>query len=131
MTDLINNVDRLIKDDVNYIQSIVNKFSVVLQDTKPEKEIPYLAYVINICVNYINQSHKDLCADWKAWSVIIVRNQYFKGKLKKEDDIPKMIDKFVEFWRSDYKKYCADIIAVTEYDRDRGFVFRCEKKIGS
>jgi len=131
MTDLINNVDGLIKNDVNYVQSIINKFSAVLQDTKPERQIPYLAYIINICVNYINQSHKDLSADWKAWSVVVIRNQYLKGKVKKEDDIPKIIDEFVTFWKTDYEKYCENIIAVTEYDRDRGFVFRYEKKIGS
>jgi len=131
MTDLINNVDGLIKNDVNYVQSIINKFSAVLQDTKPERQIPYLAYIINICVNYINEKHKDLSADWKAWSVVVIRNQYLKGKVKKEDDIPKIIDEFVTFWKTDYEKYCENIIAVTEYDRDRGFVFRYEKKIGS
>jgi methyl coenzyme M reductase subunit C-like uncharacterized protein (methanogenesis marker protein 7) len=131
MTDLTNKVDKLIKEDVNSIQAIVNKFSDVLKKTKPEREIPYLAYVINVCVNYINENHKDLSADWKAWAVIIVRNQYLKGKLKNDDDIPKTIDGFLTFWDKEYKKYCEDIIAVTEYDRDRGFVFKYEKKIGS
>ena len=131
MTDLINKVDKIIKEDVNSIQAIVNKFSTLLQDTRPEKEIPYLAYVIDICVNHINENHKDLSADWKSWAVVVVRTQYLKGKLKKESEIPKIIDGFVEFWKTDYEKYCEDIIAVTDYDRDRGFVFRYEKKIGS
>lgn len=130
MTDLINKVDRLIKDDINYIQNIVNKYASVLQDTLPEKEIPYLAYVINICVNHINQRYNDLSPDWKAWSIVIVRNQYLKGKLKNESDIPKIINGFVTFWKTDYSKYCEDIIAASDYDRDKSFVFRY-KKIGS
>ena len=129
MTDSINkNVEVLIKDNINKIQGIVNKFSAVLQDTRPEKDIPYLAYIINVCVNHINQKHdKELSPDWKAWAVVIVRNQYLKGKLKKESEIPKIIDEFVEFLISDYEKYRDNIIAATEYDRDRGFVFKFEK----
>ena len=124
MTDLTNNVDELIKSDINSVQELVNKYASVLQDTKPEKDIPYLAYIINICVNYINANHKDIPQDWKAWSVVVVRNQYFDGKIKIGDDILKTIDDFVAFWKTEYKKYCADIISVTEYDRDRGFVYR-------
>jgi len=131
MTDLTNKVDKIIKEDVNSLQAIVNKFSTVLQNTLPEKEIPYLAYVIDASVNHINQNHKDLSPDWKAWAVVIIRKQYLKGKLKKDADIIKIIDEFVVFWKSDYEKYCKNIIAATEYDRDRGFVFRYEKKIGS
>jgi hypothetical protein len=122
MTDLINRIDKLIKEDIESVQAIINKFSTVLQDTRPEKEIPYLAIIINICVNYINANHKDLSPDIKAWSVIIVRHQYLKGKIKNDTDILKTIDDFVAFWKTNYKKYCKDIIAVTEYGRDRGFV---------
>lgn len=131
MTDLINKVDKIIKEDVNSLQIIVDKFFIVLQNTLPEKEIPYLAYVINVGVNHINQNHKDLSPDWKTWAIVIIRKQYLKGKLKKDSDIIKIIDEFVIFWKTDYEKYCKNIIATTEYDRDRGFVFRYEKKIGS
>jgi len=132
MTDLINNVDELIKSDINSVQELVNKYASVLQDTKPEKDIPYLAYIINICVNYINTNHKDLPQDWKAWSVVVVRNLYFDGKIKMGDDILKIIDDFLTFWKAEYKSYCQDIIAASEYDRDRGFMYRfLNKKIGS
>ena len=124
MTDLINRVDKLIKDDVNLVQGVVNKYTAVLQDHRPERDIPYFAFIIDICVNYLNENHKDLSADWKAWAVVVVRRRYLEKKLKKESDIPTLIDEFVEFWKSDYKKYCDDIISVSEYDRDNGFVYR-------
>ena len=87
--------------------------------------------IINVSVNHINEKHKELSPDWKAWSVLIIRNRYLEGKLKKIDDIPKIIDDFLTFWETDYKKYCENIIAATEYDKDRGFVFRYERKIGT
>jgi len=97
MTDLINRVDKLIKDDVNLVQNIINKYGEVLKDHLPERDIPYFAFVIDICVNYINEKHKDLNADWKTWAVVIVRRQYLDKKLKRESDIPNLIDEFVEF----------------------------------
>lgn len=131
MTDLINRVDEWIKTDVNAVQEIVNRYAQVLQGTKPEKEIPYLAVIIDACVNHINTKHKDLSADRKAWAVVVVRNQYVKGKIKNDADIVKRIDDFLTFWESNHKKYCEDMVSATEYDRDSGFVFRYEKKIGS
>lgn len=124
MTDLTNKVDELIKTNIDSIQATVNKFATILQGTLPEKEIPYLAYIIDICVNHINDIHKDLSKDWKAWAVLIVRNLYFKNKIKTEEDVLKTIDEFIGFWKSDYKEYCEDIIAVSEYDKDRGFVYK-------
>lgn len=124
MTDLTNKVDTLIKTDINSIQGLVNKYSTVLQEVKPEKHVSYLAYIIDICVNHINQNHKDLSRDWKAWSVVVIINTYFKGNIKCVDDIIKTIDELVAFWKSEYKTYCQDIISASEYDRDWGFVFK-------
>jgi hypothetical protein len=124
MTDLTNKVDKIIKEDVSSLQTIVDKFSVVLQGTLPERELPYLAYIVDKCVNHINENHKDLSSDWKSWAVLVVRHLYLKGKIKKDGDVVKVIDEFVAFWKSDYEKYCANIISVTPYDKDRGFVYR-------
>ena len=128
MTDLINKVDILIKSDINTIQGIVNKYASVLQEVKSEKQVPYLAYIIDICVNHINQNHKDLSQDWKSWSVVVIRNIYFNGNIKCTDDIIKTIDEFVVFWKSEYETYCQNIISVSEYDRDWGFVFKYIQK---
>jgi hypothetical protein len=128
MIDLTNKVDELIKTDIDSIQAIVNKFATILQETKSEKDIPYLAYIIDISVNHINNHHKNIPKDWKAWSILIIKNKYFRGILKTDIDVIKIIDNFFIFWNSDYEIYCKNIISATEYDRDRGFVFKFENK---
>ena len=131
MTDLISKIDKIIKEDLDAIQVIVNKYFMIIQDTKPEKEIPYLAYVVDVSVSHINDHHNDMSADMKAWSILVVRNYYLSGKLMGDAQIPEIIDGFVEFWKTNYEIYCNEIIFVTEYDRDRGFVNKYEKKIRS
>jgi hypothetical protein len=59
-----------------------------------------------------------------------------EGKLKKEADIPVIIDEFLDYKEKEYQKYCDDIISVNDYERDRGFMYRffwkkINKKIGS
>ena len=87
MTDLINRVDEWIKTDVNAVQEIVNKYAPVLQGTIPEKNIPYLAVVLNTCVDYLSGSHGATTADWKTWSVLLIKKLFEEGNLKKEKDI--------------------------------------------
>lgn len=136
MTDLINRVDKWIKEDVNGVQAIVNKYADVLQGTLPEKNIPYLAIIINTCVDYLSGSYGAVDADWKAWSVVLIKKLFEEGKLEKEADIPVIIDEFLEFQEIEYPKWCRDIISVDDYERDRGFMYRffwkkTNKKIGS
>lgn len=124
MTDLINKIDKIIKDDINSIQVLVTKYRPVLQETRVEKNIPYLAYIIDASINHINAKHKKLSKDWKAWSVIVIKNLFLDGKIKKEKDIPNIIDDFVGYYTGEYEKYCEDIISATEFDRDNGFMFK-------
>lgn len=132
MIDLTNKIDKIIKDDINSIQTLVNKYSSVLQETKIEKNIPYLAYIIDMCINHINNNHKDLSKDWKVWSVIVVKRLFLAGKIKKETDVINIINDFIGFYKQEYENYCEDIIAATEFDRDNGFIFRyIEIKNGS
>ncbi len=132
MIDLINKIDKLIKDDINSIQTLVDKYSSVLNETKIEKNIPYLAYIIDVSINYINNNHKELPKDWKTWSVIVIKRLFLDGKIKKEVDIPNIIEDFIGYYKQEYEKYCENIIAATEFDRDNGFIFRyMEIKNGS
>ena len=124
MIDLINRVDEWIKTDITGVQEIVNKYASVLQGTLPERNIPYLAVIINTCVHSLNEKHPDLDADWKTWSVLLIKKLFDEDKLKKEKDIPLIIDEFLEYKKKEYKKYCEDTISVSDYDRDRGFMFR-------
>jgi len=126
MTDLINKVKEMINRDITSVQVLVNKYRDVLELTKIEEDIPYLAFLINICIEHLNTNHNNLPKDWKGWATIAVRNLFLDKKLKNIEDIAKTIDEFVVFWKSDYEKYCDDIIAATDYDKERGFVFKFE-----
>jgi len=136
MIDLINRVDEWVKTDINAVQELVNKYVDVLQGTLPEKNIPYLAVIINTCVDYLRGSHGATNADWKAWSVVLIKKLFEEDNLKKEADIPLIIDEFLEYKDKEYQKYCDDMVSVDDYERDRGFVYRffwkkTNKKIGS
>jgi len=132
MIDLINRVDEQIKTDINSVQEIVNKYTSILQDILPEKNIPYLAVIIDTCIQYLNESHGKIIKDWKAWSILLIKKMFENSKLKEEKDIPLIIDEFIEFKEKEYKKYCDNIIAVNEYEKDRGFLYKFYwKKIGN
>ena len=124
MTDLISKIDKIIKDDIDSIQVLVTKYKSVLQETRVEKNIPYLAYIINVSINHINAKHKNLSKDWKAWSVIVIKNLFLDGKIIKEKDIPNIINDFIGYYTAEYDNYCENIIAATEFDRDNGFMFK-------
>ena len=132
MIDLINRVDKWIEDDIDGVQVIVNKYSDVLQNILPEKNVPYVAVIVDICVTYLQGSHGASNADWKSWSVLLIKKLFEADKLEKEEDIPTIIDEFLDYQADEYEKYCKDIIAVNDYERDRGFFYKFyHKKIGS
>jgi len=126
MTDLINKVEEMINTDIASVQVLVDKYRNVLEITKIQKDIPYLAFLIDICVEHLNSNHNNLSKDWKTWATIAIRNLFLDKKLENIEDIAKTIDEFIVFWKSNYEKYCDDIIAATDYDKERGFVFRFE-----
>ena len=129
MTDLTNKVDEITKEDIKVLQNIVNEFSTVLGDIK-NNDIPYVAYIIYVARNHINNKYEEFSSDWKSWGVFFVRHQYLKGNLTKLSQIPILIDKFFEYYNNDYNDYCKDTFAASDYDRDRGFIQYCEIKMG-
>lgn len=124
MTDLINRVDKWIEDDLKGVQEIVNKYGDVLKGVLPEKNVPYEAVIIDICVTYLQGSYGAVDADWKAWSVILIKKLFEANKLKKEADIPVIIDEFLEYKVNEYKKYCTNTVSVNDYERDCHFMYK-------
>lgn len=122
MTDLTNKIDKLIKEDINSIQEIVNKYGTVLVDLHKDKDIPYLAYIIDIAVKYLNQNHNDLSKDMKTWVVMVVENKFFNNLIDTENDITETIDEFIIFWNTEHMNYIENMISATEFDGDLGFV---------
>lgn len=131
MIDLINNVDKLIKENTESVQVLLNRYSSIQEYIKPERQFPYYAFIVDICVNHLKANHNKLTKDWKTWSVLLIVKLYDAGKIKTDEDIINTINEFVDYWKAEYMDFCNNIISTTEYDRDRGFMYRfLFKKIG-
>lgn len=127
MTDLINKVDDLIKNNDKLINEAINNFSPVLDKVKYKNDIPYLSYIIYLSVDYI-KNNDNLSKDWKAWSIVVVKKMYLNGKINNEADIKNIINDFIEHYKQEYEKYCDNIISATDFDRDYGFVLKYVNK---
>lgn len=124
MTDLINKVDKLIIEDKKTLEKLLTKYKGVLEFAPPQKDLHYHAFLINYCVNVINKNHDNQESDWKAWACLVIFKLYRENEIKELGDIPAIISEFFEFKEKEYQKYCDDIIAANEYERDRGFMYR-------
>ena len=123
MTDLINKIDKIIKDDIQSLQTIVTKYSSVLELIQDQKQLPYLAYIINISVDHIKEFHDERDADKKSWAVVVVKNLYTAGRIKKESDILRTIDGFFKYVDDELQTYEDNHVAVSQYDMELGFVY--------
>ena len=107
---------------VDEINALIQKYASVLELLKPQHQ-PYLAVVIDVGVKYVKEKYQDLELDWKAWSIVYLKNKYMKGKLKKESEIPGLIDDFIQHYKDKYADYIKQLgLYSTEFDRDYGFV---------
>jgi uncharacterized Ntn-hydrolase superfamily protein len=104
---------------VDEINTYITKYAKALEIFRPEAQ-PYMAYMINITVDYLNEKYKDLTANWKTWVVVLVKRHF--DTIKTEEDIKKIIDKFFVYYNDEYQKYCENFICATEWDRDNGFL---------
>ena len=123
MTDLISKVDKMVEDDLNSVQELVTKYTAVLQDIFPKKNIPYIAYLINVSVLYLNGSHGATNKDWKTWATLLIKKSFEDGNLVNDEDIVPLIDEFLEYKEKEYDNWCKDNVSVTDHDRDRGFFY--------
>jgi hypothetical protein len=81
------------------------------------------AIMLDVAIKYLQENHKDLNSDWKAWSVIVLKKQF--KKIRTEEDIKKTINNFIEYYQNEYQNFIDDLgMFASEYDRDLGFVSR-------
>jgi hypothetical protein len=111
---------------IDEINGLIQKYTSVLElYIKQQQYIPYLAVIIDVGVKHIKEKHADLPLDWKVWSIIYIKNKYFKDKIPKESDIPELIDEFIGHYKEKYGDYINDLgLSSSEFDRDYGFVRR-------
>jgi hypothetical protein len=122
----------LTNKSVDEINELIQKYAPLLELTKNKKEIPYLAYVLDVAIKYIETNHKEKHKDQRAWAATIVRWQYLDGKIKNESDIAETIDEFFQYIKDELQTYVSNMVAASQYDLEAGFVHQfIQKKNGS
>ena len=120
MNDLINNIS------LEALNSLVTYFTPLLELIKIDsvEQMHEIVVVFNIAINYIKEKYNYLSKNIKSWAIIVVKKIYYDNRIKTEDDIKEIIDKFIDYWKSEYEKYCDDIISSNEFNRDHGFILK-------
>jgi hypothetical protein len=107
---------------VDEINALIQKYASVLELIKPQYQ-PFMAVILDIAIPYVKENYPDLPLDWKSWSIVVLKHKYFKGKVHKETDIPKIITEFIQQYKDNYAEYIQQLgISASEFDRDYGFV---------
>jgi hypothetical protein len=113
------------------LNGLIQKYTPVLElYIKHQNDIPYLAVVIDVGVTYLKTNYNQMTIDWKSWIMVLLKEEYFRKLIKSEKDVPKEIDSFIIFHNENYENYIKDIVAASEYDRDRGFIYLYLNKKG-
>lgn len=121
----------LINKSVAEVEILIQKYGSLLEVSglKTVLDAQLLAIIIDIAVNHIQENHKDLNKDWKAWTVVALKN--LQKRIKTDEDVKNNADEFINHYKNEYQKYVDDLVWYSEYDRDWGFVHRyLHKKIG-
>jgi hypothetical protein len=129
MTDLINRVNNL---ESGVVAALVEKYKEPLQEAglKSAEDVPYLAFVINLSVNYINAKHSEENAEWKAWGVVLIKRLFETEKVKTKEEIFEHLNKFYDYKKSEYEKYVSNIAMYSdEYWRDVYFIDKYVKNL--
>jgi hypothetical protein len=119
----------LTNKSIDEVNALIQKYSAVLELIKIQEYVPYLAVIIDTGINHIQENHKSLGVDWKAWSIIHLKYQFLTGGIKKYSDIPKLIDGFIKHYNEKYPDFINDTVVFSnEYERDFSFMWRYTQK---
>jgi len=117
---------------VDEINGLIQKYAPLMELIKNKKEIPYLAYVIDVAIKHIETNHKEAHIDQKSWAATIVKWQYLDGKIKKESDITQTIDEFFQYIKDELQTFIGNMIPASQYDLEAAFAHQfIHKKNGS
>lgn len=115
MTDLTNR-------SVQEVNELIQKYAPLLEvsnvKTVPDAQI--MAIVIDIAIKHIEEKHKNIKKDLKAWSVVALKQNL--KKLKTDNDVKKIIDEFIEYYNNEFEKYRATMCDYPLIDLECHFV---------
>jgi hypothetical protein len=123
MIDLINKDVRLLtQEELEQLKKLHEKYSDLVKFIFYAYTYEF-AYVLEIGIEHIKNKHSTLPVDFKAWSMVLLKNM-LEDKLLNLNNITTTIDEFVEYYNNEYNEYLQDIISVNDFERDRGFMTR-------
>lgn len=123
MTDLTNR-------KVEEVNALLQKYTPILEvsNIKTLQDAQIFVIIIDVAIKHIEEKHRELDKDWKAWSVVALKKQF--KKLHTEEEVKASIDDFVEYHKTEYQNYIGEMNGFG-YDLQSGFVHRyITKKIG-
>lgn len=116
-------------EDVNLL---IQKYAAVLEVSKVKtiNDAQILVIVIDEGVKYVNDKYNEISTDLKTWCILVLKHKI--SKIKTDTDVKKIIDKFIQYWNTEYQNYCNDLgMSASDFDRDYGFIQTfMHKKIG-
>jgi hypothetical protein len=126
MGNIIENVTNTSVEDQELLYKIFNPtFEFIQQKDK----IPYLVYVFDYAVKYINENHQDLNSTWKALIMVYLKYHYINGHIITDDDIVTKLNEIINLYRTEYPKYISELgLSASEFDRDYSFICRYMKQ---
>ena len=137
MIDLTNNDLNNINvtpEEAQVLNNLIQKYYEIL-NTLPEKQkmlAPFIAYIIEISVEHLKTKYSEFPAEWKALSIIFVKQLYVNNQIK-DNDIVKYIDDFILHYNKNYQEFINTLgMSASDYDRDYLFLTRyLNEKIGN
>lgn len=114
MTDLINRVKNLKQETIDKLN---NKYESIIPylNVKDNNNTPYLLYIINLSVNYIQANYNDEENDWKALTVLLTKKLIEKREIKTKEDLFYYIDEFFKYKKSEYDTYISNAESYSDY----------------
>lgn len=108
------------------LNALIQKYASVLQLVKDKRQVAHFAVILDYATTYMNENHQDLSGYWKTWVIVVIRNLY--KSIDSKEDINKIIDEFIEYYKTHYQSFLDDMIlknieSVSEFDMDSLFVF--------
>ena len=112
------------------VKLLIEKHSSLLELSKVKSldEIPVLAIIYDIGIEYLKPITDTLMIDWKAWAMVVLKKKYFNGEINTENDVIEIINEFILYLKINYEKYSEDSVWTDEYEKNGRFTYQYIKQ---
>lgn len=114
----------LTNKNVDEINSLILKYGKILELVKPQ-EIPYLAYIIDVAIKYIDEKYINLNKNLKVSIVVILKKML--TKIVSESDIKMIVDEFIKYYNNEYIEFSEDSTSDDEAEKEYCFLSKFVK----